>query len=216
MAIVKSYSLGSISTPGDSASSFNYAKLDSDVLGFSNSYTTKEGVALSTWVPHLLVLDETFETIKLASKNTVYVDPTHVKKVNGSTGVSTSVELTTTNVSQTDCVLKFSWSETSNPTTIESAKFFAYNLTENDLDSPPVGVTVTAFEHTGSSIRKNRVGDSSGKAWNSSYGIGGRTHALSLETQMSALEHTFYLGFSLRPNSYGNSTFGFCIEFDVS
>lgn len=216
MSIVKSYKFGAVSTSGNDNTSFNYTKEETDVLGFSNSYSTKEGVALSTWVPNLLILDETFETIKASSKNTVYVDTTHVKKVNGSTGAVSSCELSPTYVTQTDCILKFTWSETSNPTTIEAAKFFAYNLDLNDLDSAPTGVTVVGFEHTGSAIRKNRVGDATGKAWNSSYGIGGRAYALSLATQMSALEHSFYLGFSLRPNSYGNSTFGFCIEFDVS
>ena len=216
MTISKTYSFGATGVPGDLSTSFDYPKLDSDILAFSSVYNAKEGIPINTWANNLIILDETLETIQKQSKNTTFVDSTHVKKVDGASGSSTSVLLDPLYVNQSDCVLKFSWGDSITSTTLESAKFYAYDLVANDVDTAPSGVTILGFEHTGTTIRKNRVGDSLGKAWSSTYGIGGRSNGLSLATQSSALTHYFYLGFSIKPTSYGNSTFAFCIEFDVS
>lgn len=216
MAITTTYSFGSVATQGDLSSSFDYPKLDSDILAFSSAYNAKEGIPINTWANNIVILDETLETIKKQSKNTVFVDATHVKKVTGSTGSSSTVALDPLYVNQSDCVLKFAWGDSLTPTTLESAKFYAYDLVANDVDTAPTGVTIVGFEHTGATIRKNRVGDATGKAWTSTYGIGGRSNGLSLATQSSALTHYYYLGFSIKPTAYGNSTFAFCIEFDVS
>lgn len=216
MTISITYNVGITSIPGNNTTSFEYEKDTTDILGFSNAHNAIDGVLINTWAPNFIILDSELTEIVKQSKSTVYVDTTHVKLVNGATGSYTSVELNVTNVLQSDCMLKIVWGDSLIPTTVENAKFFAYDLNTTQTDPPP-GIVLVAFEHTGSVIRKNRVGgDAVGKAWNAAYGIGGRANALSLATQSSAMTHTFYIGFSAKPIAYGNSTFAFAVEFDVS
>lgn len=215
MSITTTYKFGSTSTPGSDNLSFDYTLANSDILGFSAAYNSKEGITKDTWSSGLLILDGVTSDILKKSKTLNYIDTTHVTKMNGLDGSSSSVELTTANINTTDCPLLFTWGDSTVNTTIESPRFFAYDLNA-DYDTAPTGITVVGFEHTGTTIRKNKVGDSSGKAWNSQYGIGGRGNALSLLSQASSETHSFYLNFSIKPTAYGNSTFGFCIQFDVS
>jgi hypothetical protein len=215
MAVTKSFKVGTTAVPGNTTSSFDYTVLDTDVFTFSRRWDVIEGVLLSEWAPNLVITDATMTTINKASKSTVYVDATHVGLTNGADGTVSSVVLNDTNVATTDCIIQFNWTDSAVTTALSQGRFYAYDKV--NVNNAPANTTVVAFERAASTLRKNRVGgDVSGNAWNASYGVGGRANALSLADQANGSVHAFFLGFSVRPNSYGSSAFGILIEFDVS
>lgn len=215
MAVTATFKVGTTSVPGNTASSFDYTILSTDVFCFSRRHDVIEGVLLNEWAPNLIITNDTMTTINHATKNTYYSSATQVVKVNGADGVETTVTLDTGNVVVEDCIIQFSWTDSAVNTALSQGRFYAYDKV--NVNNAPSNTTAVAFERTPATVRKNRVGgDVSGQAWNASYGVGGRNAALSLLDQSSSSVHTYYIGMSVKPTSYGSTAFSFCIEFDVS
>lgn len=216
MAIIKSFKVGGQAVNGDLATSFDTTVEDTEVFCFSRRYDVIEGVLINEWAPNVLVTNSGMTAISTQSKNTVYSSETQVILVNGDTGaVGSAVTLDIANVRREDCVLQFNWQDNSVVTTLTSGRFYAYDKV--NVANAPTNTTVVGFERTASVLNKDRVGnDTAGKAWDDTYGIGGRGNALELSDQSSAASHAFYLGFSVMPTAYGSSPFAFVIEFDVS
>lgn len=217
MAVVKSFKVGSVKG-GTVPASFDYTILDTSIFCFSNRHDTIEGVLLNVWAPYLIIADATMATILKQSKNTQYVSTTSVNKLSGVDGTivtGTAVTLNDTNVEKGDCIIEFNWTDNSVNTALSQGRFYAYD--KISVTNPPTNTTVVAFERTETTIRKNRVsGDTTGKAWDAANGVGGRANALSLEDQISASAHSYYIGFSCCPTRYGSSILGLLLEFDVS
>lgn len=228
MAVTKSFRVGTARTGtltgtddagvANVGKSFNYTILDTSVFCFSNRYDTIEGVLLNVWAPYLIIADATMSSILKQSKNTQYVSPTTVNLnsgLDGTTITGSAVVLNDTNVQLDDCIIQFNWTDSSVSTALSQGRFYGYDKV--NIANAPTNTTVVAFERTDTAVRKNRISnDSAGKAWDAAYGVGGRGNALSLADQASASTHTYYIGFSARPNSYGSSNLGLILEFDVS
>ncbi|MEA1999230.1 MAG: hypothetical protein U9N61_07910, partial [Euryarchaeota archaeon] len=152
-----------------------------------------------------------FDTLVNLANNCQYIDKTHVS-LNGAASASLDVG----NVAQSDCTVRVDWQDDSGNTVLSNCAFYAFDGVV--AVNPPTSVLVLAFERTAAALRKNRVGgDTDGKAWDASNGVGGSGAALSLADQVSASNHQFWLGISASPTAYGTHTqITLRVEFDVS
>jgi len=183
---------------------------ESDRLAFSGAADNMVPFSVDAWNPATVGVNSSLYWIE-GARNCRYVSPAQV-----SLQEAAAVTLAPENVSQADCTVKVEWKDDAVNTALSNCRFYAFDgVTATE---PPAGCKVAAFERTASAIRKNRIGgDTSGKAWDAAYGIGGNAAALSLADQASSAEHAFYLGISLKPTTYGqNSGVKFRVEFDVS
>lgn len=242
MAVAKSFKVGTtaLGSPVDPTSSFTYIingtnsgnTYTDDTFCFSNRNDAIEGVLLNTWAPCLLITDASMSTIRYASKNTVF--STYASGHNQvilTDGASTSLtlpspinldSLDSTNIKPGNCVIRFDWSDTPT-TTLTKGKFYAYN--GSSVLVAPANTYTVAFEaatslsaHVG--VNYSTVaypGSQNASAWTyPSAGVGGRGNALALVDQTSNIQHTYFLSISVQPTSYGSSSFGWIVEFDVS
>lgn len=203
MAIVTAWKYGSDGL-------FDEGFIESEKLAFSGSDEDLSAISVDAWNPATVVVDSALQFLT-AARNCRYVSPTQVSLQEGS-----PVTLAAANVAQADCTVKVEWKDDAVNTALSNCKFYAYDgVTATE---PPAGCKVVAFERTASDVRKNRIGgDADGKGWDAAYGIGGNGAALSLADQASSADHSFYLGISLKPTTYGqNSGIKFRVEFDVS
>ncbi len=183
---------------------------ESDRLAFSGAADNMVPFSVDAWNPATVGVNSSLYWIE-GARNCRYVSPAQV-----SLQEAAAVTLAPENVSQADCTVKVEWKDDAVNTALSNCRFYAFDgVTATE---PPAGCKVAAFERTASAIRKNRIGgDTSGKAWDAAYGIGGNAAALSLADQASSAEHAFYLGISLKPTTYGqHSGVKFRVEFDVS
>lgn len=194
-----------------SAGDFSLTKGSTERFWFSESSTAIEAVAVDKFAEELLVVNSGLTSVigscypvKYASETQVYLG-----------GSATAVDLNTSNVLQSSCSVKVEWEDDSASTALTDCRFYIYDGV--NVDNAPDGILVVAFEHDGTVINKNAVGETTGKAWNGAVGIGGRNNALKCSDQASASLHSFYLGLSAKPTDYGtHSGVVFAMEFDVS
>lgn len=177
-------------------------------ITFSASDSAFQSYRKDTWNPKTIVVDAALAFVA-AGKNCKYIAPTQIDIGAG------TVTLDTTAIATGDCTLKIEWQDDAINTALSNIKFYAYDGTTPA--TAPANLTVVAFERAAAAINKNRTGgDTTGKAWDAAYGIGGSANALALDNQASAATHTFYIGISARPGSYGQNTgVAFRLEFDV-
>lgn len=180
-------------------------------LGFSNEDTGVKAISVSGFNPYTMATNAAFDTLVNLANNCQYIDPTHVS-LNG--GVSTDLDVG--HVAQSDATVRVDWEDDSGNTVLSNCAFYAFDGIV--AVNPPANILVLAFERTASALRKNRIGgDSAGKAWDASFGIGGSANALSLADQASGGNHQFWLGISAAPTAYGTHTgVVLRVEFDVS
>ncbi len=144
-------------------------------------------------------------------RNCKYVSPTQVSLMGGA-----PVTLNETNVGDIDCSVRRSYQDdTPVSTALSNIRLFAFD--GSVPANPPTGVTVLAFERTGSGINKDRISDTPGDggAWDSAKGIGGSANALDIPDRASASTHYFYFGISMSPTSKGQKTGKMRVEFDA-
>ena len=144
-------------------------------------------------------------------RNCKYISPTEVSIMGGA-----AVALNETNVGDTDCTLRWSYTDdTPLSTALSNVLLFAYDGVAPA--NPPTGVTVLAFERTAAQIYKDRSSDAPGDggAWDSTKGIGGSANALICSARASAATHYFYFGLSMSPTSKGQKTAKLRLEFDA-
>lgn len=144
-------------------------------------------------------------------RNTKYISETEVSLNSGAT-----VTLDETNVADIDCTLRWSYADDSPVSTVLSNVYlFAYNGTTPA--TPPVGVTVLAFERRTAGILKSILSDypTDGGAWDLTKGIGGSANALICSERTSVATHYYYFGLSFSPTSKGQKSGKLRLEFDV-
>jgi hypothetical protein len=124
-----------------------------------------------------------------------------------------AVTLTIGNVAETDCTLEWNYTDdTPTSTALSNVLMFAYDGA--DVNNPPSGITVVAFERETSAIYKDTTAGV-GYAWDSANGIGGLANALNCSDRSTASGHDYYFGISMSPTSKGQKTCKLRFEFDA-
>jgi len=204
MAITTSWNYGTSGT-------FNKSIATNERIWLSGSSSSRTNLEVDQWSPATIITNSDGTNVVGVANNNRYISPTQISVNEGSIKVLSEVE-----TPRTDVTFKITWSDTSLDTALSNGKFYAYNGVTPSV--PPTNMSVVAYEHIDTGIRKNRVGgDLAGLAWNEDGGINGLSNALSLASQASALSHDYYIGLSVKVLAYGlQSGSKLRISFDVS
>ena len=180
-------------------------------LGFSNDAALVQAISVNGFNPYTMATNAAFDTLVVLANNCQYIDTTHVA-LNG----AASTDLDVAHVAQSDCTVRADWEDDSGNTVLSDCVFYAFDGVV--AANPPDNILVLAFERTAAALRKNQIGgDVAGQAWDASFGVGGSAAALSLDDQVSASNHQFWIGISASPTAYGTHTgITLRVEFDVS
>jgi hypothetical protein len=190
---------------------FNRTVGSTERIWLSASNSVRSNLEVDQWNPCTIVTNTDGTNVIAAANNNRYVSPTEISVNETATRLLNEVE-----TSQSDVTFKITWTDSELDTILSNCKFYAFNGSNPII--PPPNLVITAFEHTGTSIRTNRVGgDLAGLAWTDTGGINGLANALSLANQPSARVHSFFIGFSCKVTAYGlQSGSKIRISFDVS
>jgi hypothetical protein len=142
-------------------------------------------------------------------RNCKYISTTEVSLNGGG-----AVTLNTSNVADTDCTLEWNYTDdTPTSTALSNVRLIAYDGA--DINNPPSGITVVAFERTGSQIYKSTDAGAD-QGWDSANGIGGLANALICSDRSTSAGHNYYFGISMSPTSKGQKTCKLRFEFDAT
>lgn len=182
-----------------------------DHLGFGKDQTSPLGaIPQDTFQGASTLTNSLMDTNNGNLQNTKYVSTTTV-----SLNEAAAVDLTT--ITQFSNTTRWHFlADGGVDSILSNVVFFAYNGT--DPDTAPSNCLFVAYEWISvGDVNTNRTGgDAAGKAWDSSYGIGGRANGLACDGQSKAGNHYFYIGISGKPTGRGKTILAFRLEFDVT